>query len=400
MKYCYDLFKGIYIRPVSNDTVRIGHCCVSEFKEISIEDISIHNEHLEKNRKYYLETGNLPEDVCKSCIRQENLGGESRRIRTNRSNYKNLTTDVELKHFDYNTYNVCNLACITCNPGWSSSWKKDVDLIYGRPQESIKKTKNVSKIIDVDFSTIEKVYFNGGEPLLNRDHIVIMQRLLSANNTKATISYNSNGTQEITTEIIDLWKQMRKIWFLISCDAIEQEFELIRWPAKWGQIEKTISHLKELKSQGLNIEIRLAANLGIHNLYSIVDLVNYAEKNNLKTSISPNSGNFGLKMLPMDCLTTELKEQINDLNEPVAKDQILSLIKEIGTEEGWKWVGIFDRLDHMRDTSWRITMHKLWNAVKHHSDSRYIKDRLLFGNRPIEIKSHLNKNNSIKKSSR
>lgn len=397
MNYCYDLFKGIYIRPVSNDTVRIGHCCVSDFEEIPIEDISIHNEHLEKNRKYYLDTGNLPEDVCKACIRQEKLGSESRRIRTNRSNNKNLTTDVELKHFDYNTYNVCNLVCITCNPGWSSAWKKDIDLIYGRPQESIKKTKNVSDIINVDFSTVEKVYFNGGEPLLNRDHIVIMQKLLSANNTKAVISYNSNGTQQITTEIIDLWKQMGKILFSISCDAIEKEFELIRWPAKWEQIEKTISHLKELKNQGLTIEIRLAANLGIHNLYSIVDLVNYAEKNDLKAAISPNSGNFGLKMLPIDCFTVELKEQIDVLNDPIAKNQILSLIKEIGIEENWKWVGILDRLDHMRDTSWRSTMHRLWNAIKHHNDSQYIKTRLLFGNHSIEIKSHLNNNKKSNK---
>ena len=89
------------------------------------------------------------------------------------------TTDVNPISLDYRFLN-CNLTCLTCNPEFSSKWKT---------LEKIKSNNQSFSLVDRQFIlkdykdslnkyTWEKVYFAGGEPLLQTNHLQDLETLM------------------------------------------------------------------------------------------------------------------------------------------------------------------------------------------------------------------------------
>jgi sulfatase maturation enzyme AslB (radical SAM superfamily) len=175
-------------------------------------------------------TGQLP-TACGSCKNAEAAGLTSRRQGSN-SWYKDHGLDnnkVELIRMDYWTGDTCNLACVICGPHNSSVWKQEL----GLPIELQKSTVN-QFWKTIDLSKIQFIHFNGGEPLLSKEHVKFLHAI--EHKDQVHLNYNTNGTILPSKELLNLWEQFKLVQLDFSIDDVGERFEYQRYPAKWNQV--------------------------------------------------------------------------------------------------------------------------------------------------------------------
>ena len=228
---CVDIFKNINI-VVQQNCLEISPCCVSPTRPATSIDFA-NNKYLVGLRKE-MEQGTLPA-ACSNCKTAEDAGLSSRRQGSN-SWYKQQELDnevVELVRMDYWTGDTCNLACVICGPQNSSTWKQEL----GLPVE-LKKSVSNKFWTTIDLSKIKFIHFNGGEPLLSKEHVKLLHAI--EHKDQVHLNYNTNGTILPSDELLDLWKQFRLVQLDFSIDDIGTRFEYQRFPAKWDQVTSNL----------------------------------------------------------------------------------------------------------------------------------------------------------------
>ena len=226
---CIDAFKNINIVSSNND-VSVSACCLIGATKVQSLDFE-NNPGLMSVRASWA-AGIFPSD-CDPCKKEEACGNISRRQGSNWW-YKDQghdNTDVELIRLDYWTGDLCNLRCIICGPSNSSAWKEELKM----PTTKV----SVNKLWkDLDLSKIKFVHFNGGEPLLSKEHVEFLKEL--PNKPTIHINYNTNGTTLPSAELMALWEQFRLVQLDFSIDDIGERFEYQRYPAKWPMIVENL----------------------------------------------------------------------------------------------------------------------------------------------------------------
>ena len=257
---CIDAFKNLNV--VSSDGLKLGPCCLT--RPFGVEKIDFYNnEYLQTVRNSW-QRGVWPR-ACNNCKQAEDQGLISRRQGSNRWYSANGldNTDVELVRLDYWTGDLCNLACAICGPDFSSVWKQELNY----PTDS-KKTIVNSFWPSVDTSHLRYIHFNGGEPLLSKEHVKFLHAL--PNKNLININYNTNGTVLPSQDLMDLWSQYKLVQIDFSIDDIGQRFEYQRYPAKWTDIVKNlqwfIDHAPHNCMFGVNTTVSI---LNKHNLENL-----------------------------------------------------------------------------------------------------------------------------------
>jgi len=130
------------------------------------------------------------------------------------------------------TGDICNLACILCDLNASTLWQ------YELGQQ--KKQNQIDFDIDsFDFVNVDSVTFGGGEPVLNRSTLPILKKL----NYTLPILIHFNGSVLPSQEFLDECARFTDMTFIFSIDGVAEQFEILRYPAKWN---KTIDNVKWL----------------------------------------------------------------------------------------------------------------------------------------------------------
>ena len=169
---------------------------------------------------------NIIPSPCQGCGRHEN----SNKWYTD-NGY--MTTDVELIRLDYWVGDVCNLRCVICGPDASSAWKEELKI-------PLKERKNVSNDYwnKLNLSQLKFIHFNGGEPLLSKEHIEFLKSIPVK--SQVHLNYNTNGTILPSDRLLELWSQFKLVQIDFSIDDIEGRYEYQRYPAKWDQVTKNL----------------------------------------------------------------------------------------------------------------------------------------------------------------
>lgn len=224
---CVDIFKNINI-VVKDSALEVSPCCVSPTRPTASIDFDS-DPYLAEIRNQAT-AGKFP-TACSNCEKTEHAGLSSRRLGSNSwfKDHNMYNTDVELVRIDYWVGDTCNLACVICSPENSSTWKQELKI----PVENRKVTSN-RYWQTLDLSNIKFVHFNGGEPLLSKEHVNFLHAL--ENKQKIHIIYNTNGTILPNKELINLWEQFQLVQLDFSIDDIGSRFEYQRFPAKWDQV--------------------------------------------------------------------------------------------------------------------------------------------------------------------
>lgn len=224
---CIDAFKNINIINQQGQ-LQISPCCFAPPKNTDIVDF-YNNEYLAKIRNSW--NNNVWPIECNACQITEKQGFESRR-QGSAQWYKdhNLNNNlVELVRLDYWVGNLCNLACAICGPNNSSKWREELKL----PTE-LKKSSVNQFWKDVDLSSLKFIHFHGGEPLLSKEHIEILYAI--PHKSSVQITYNTNGTIQASSKLLELWSEFGLVHLDFSIDDIGPRFEYQRYPAKWDSV--------------------------------------------------------------------------------------------------------------------------------------------------------------------
>jgi radical SAM protein with 4Fe4S-binding SPASM domain len=148
--------------------------------------------------------------------------------------------NYRLKILDLRWKNTCNFACIYCGPDLSSAWASELNM----PQHI--NDRALQESLDYIYSnlhSVEHVYLAGGEPLLIKENLVLLNRLQEIN-PDIEIRINTN-LSILGNEIYNTIKKFRNVHWTVSVDGIEEEFEYVRYGGNWNQFVKNLRLLSQ-----------------------------------------------------------------------------------------------------------------------------------------------------------
>ena len=253
-----------------------------------------------------------PQSFCNDCHTLEELGAQSYRQIVN-ADYKSelnrleqtdpsgFLTNNDIIYLDIRFSNICNLKCRSCNPDSSNSWYEDYKHVHPDSPAG-KKTYQVtvdSKTIFSDIEkrlpSIQKIYFAGGEPLLDENHYLLLEKLIELGRTDVLLSYNTNLSRLSFSKwnVLQLWQKFQFVRIGASLDSIGPSLELIRKGSNWREIQANISQIQELTP---HVVLQIYPTVSVMNCFKMTELIDY--------------------FLKQDFFKTTQQFEINLLNDP------------------------------------------------------------------------------------
>jgi sulfatase maturation enzyme AslB (radical SAM superfamily) len=193
---------------------------------------------------------------------------------------KNTPLDVyrpnnfNLKTIDIRWTNLCNFACVYCNPMFSSKWADETKTILSTPIEQ--QRNKFKEYILKHAGQLKHVYLAGGEPLLMKENLELLE-LLQQVNPDVNLRINTN-LSKTDTRVFDRVCEFKNVHWTVSIETIEDEFEYIRYGGNWADFLENLSRIKNLNHKIsfnmlwflLNYEsvfgcVDYLKNLGFHN---------------------------------------------------------------------------------------------------------------------------------------
>jgi hypothetical protein len=287
--------------PFSSETI-------GDMNENTLEEI-FNGEKLKLIRKQ-MAVGEQPAG-CFRCFQQEEQGIHSFREKNNiiyyhhehlidkaiKNNYE--VEDFKLYYWDFRFSNLCNMSCRSCSIELSSKWYEDHKKLYGNTdkflmQSSVNKKgviqfnesqlAQVKSIIDKDINDVERVYFAGGESLINDMHYYILEKLIKAKRFDCQLSYNTNlSTLHYKNyDLLEMWSNWNKenyapwgtapgVIVCVSLDAIGHRAEYIRHGTKWSKIEENLKKLLQIPY----IHVVITPCISLFNVMHLPDYLDY-----------------------------------------------------------------------------------------------------------------------------
>jgi radical SAM protein with 4Fe4S-binding SPASM domain len=283
--FCMAPWTSIMIEPNSNikpcclSTEVIGDCSISSLEQIWNSD------KLKQIRKDMLSGKKIKS--CSKCHTIENVGGETLRKSLNRRfmNYvdKIDTTEpdghlpkFELNYIDARFNNLCNLACRSCGPMYSSSWHAPavkiglLDKTVAPLMIAGKTEHNIFDQLIQKIDTIDRIYFAGGEPMMIEQFHQLVEELDQRGYHHVELIYNTNMTKSVLKgkSIFEVWKNFKKISIGASLDGENQKGEYLRAGSKW---EDVLDFRKQMLHLRPDIKFYVSATTSIINVLHIPD---------------------------------------------------------------------------------------------------------------------------------
>lgn len=310
---------------------RVYPCCFAEYfhpignlKKNTMQEVW-NQEGYKEIRQLMLE--DKPVKQCTKCYEQEANGFFSLRYDANR-NYGHNIADIDktlpdgthpefkIRYWDVRFSNLCNFKCRTCGPVFSSNWYNDHVKLYGKapdvnnvPLSRIEyaagdEESMIEQMID-HIPYLEQVYFAGGEPLIMKEHYVLLEKLIEAGRTDVCIQYNTNFSELAFKDkhVFEYWKHFRTVGVGASLDASGARGELMRKGTVWNQ---TVANRELMLKEVPHVDFYIAATISTMNVLHILDF--HREWVDLEL-IKPKDFNFNIcqspdwyriDLLPMD----------------------------------------------------------------------------------------------------
>ena len=265
---------------------------------------------------------------CENCFKLERQGFTSIRQESIRNwpnyNSSNLPQSIEYYELRYN--NLCNFSCKMCSPDFSSSIGRlvehnpDLQTFYYNDTKKQNSYDLIFNDIEKNLSTVKRINFAGGEPLLNKDNLKILEKLLELGNTDCEICIITNASV-INPYWLDKIKHFKRTHWTISLDGIHKTAEYIRVGTEWAVVDKNIDTILSL-GNSVAFNTTLSA-------YSVLDLFNTVrffveKKQRIRTRLELW---FGLCQWPTYLRPSLLKDQYAQK----AKQELENSIKLLST---------------------------------------------------------------------
>ena len=238
--FCPAPWTSIYIDTDGS----IDNCCISKNllgNAVAHDILDVMS--LEKNQlvKQQMLDGVLPTG-CVGCKRKDAT------THSMRHNMLGIHSSVPLSIYNDNSFklnyldirwtNICNSACVYCAPAFSSKLAEELNILQVVDHQKITRIKEflIDKLKD-----IETVYLAGGEPMLTKENIWLLTNLYREN-PDCKIMINTN-LSIINNEIFNLICKFKKVHFVLSGEAVGEQYNYIRYGSDWGTFTKNVTTL-------------------------------------------------------------------------------------------------------------------------------------------------------------
>ena len=205
-------------------------CCVlNDYKDQNLEELVDDHRNNRQSR------------FCRECYKIENVGLKSKRQFYNDFFSSHLDLDSRsLKTAVVPVGNKCNLYCVMCYPGASTSWFKKYNSM-GKAKYWGKEDVIKENIDSVDLDRFEHIEFIGGETLKSTG----LWKTLANMKKSVKFSLQTNGTVVLNQKQIELLNSFENFNICFSIDGYGKIFEYIRQPAKWEQVSNNVNDYKK-----------------------------------------------------------------------------------------------------------------------------------------------------------
>lgn len=193
--------------------------------------------------------------------------------------------DFQLKYLDIRFSNICNFKCRFCGHASSSLWYDEYKMLFpgfNKPRilKAGKSDDDLWQQIEKTLPHVDHIYFAGGEPLIMKEHYMVLKRLIEIGRTNVTLSYNTNMSllQYKDEAVIDLWKQFDSVHLGISVDGIGKRAEYIRKGTIWPTF---LDNIRTVKEQCPHATMRGNLTITVFNVMIFADIFRYLDESGL-----------------------------------------------------------------------------------------------------------------------
>jgi MoaA/NifB/PqqE/SkfB family radical SAM enzyme len=273
------------------------------------------------------------------------------------------TDKFDLHTVDVRWTNLCNMACVYCGPEFSSRWANELDIKIPVPTDQ--QRQQFKDYILGSTKKLKHVYLAGGEPLLMKENLELLE-CLYADNPDVNLRINTN-LSKVDTKIFELICKFKNVHWTVSVETVEEEYEYIRYGGSWHDFVDNLTTIKSLNHKiSFNM---LHFLLNYQSLFDCIDFLKQMGFHNNSFIIGPvtNPGYLDIRHLPhnvLDTIKNELHARINQapgfllensyrnlalhLDKPMIKnlDQSFRMIKQIDNRRELNSKNIFKELYH------------------------------------------------------
>jgi len=219
-------------------------------------------------------------EECQQCYRDELSGSKStRQLDTlsylRRGNTLPTTAEpLKIRFLEIAFSNLCNLACVSCNEWFSSTWGTE-KYKHGRPNPQVAKVKveHRSELDNLDLSGVTQLKIIGGEPMMDQKRFINLMKRLNLKTLRMLVS--TNGTVMPSQELRELMEQCEEIVYEVSIDGVSTVNEWYRWPTKMSELEYNMSQYQQWWGDNPKVQLKVHSVVNIFNVWSLDRFVSY-----------------------------------------------------------------------------------------------------------------------------
>ena len=218
-----------------------------------------------------------------------------------------------LVYMDVRFNNLCNLGCRSCGPHFSTSWIVDSRKLYN---------KKVKEGMDDEFQfpgktedqalsemtphlpTMESVYFAGGEPLMQKEHYEVLNKLVELGNSGCHIRYNTNFTKftmGAKHDVVEYWKRFKNVNVNASLDGSHAKAEYWRYGTVWTDI---VANRERMLQEVPHVRFNIGFTLSWPNAINLIEFhrewveLGYIHPDNILINVLDGPSYYSLKNIP------------------------------------------------------------------------------------------------------
>jgi organic radical activating enzyme len=340
---CKFLSNGIKFEVTENQKeIVVKPCCKWQDGPVIALESSVQQYQLYRNSVGHKNYQNLK--WCNACVRDELAGAKSMRkvadLLVSQDSQWGDPTHVE---FQFDT--TCNAACIMCGPKFSSLWRQQSHLVKNIHFQPIEFDPMAAIMQRIDIQKIRSIAFVGGEPMLTRHDITLLQAIQQPE--LVTLAYVTNGSIYPGFQKQELWQRFKKVKIALSLDGVGARYDYVRYPLEWTQVQDNVSRMRSDMPWAVFFTNYTA---NILNFYYYQEFHAWLQQSNLTSSV-PHY-NIANGILSPNSVPPKLARLVID-RYGVDHQTSKTVLKTSNNHT--EVVNYLDKLDQQRQTNWRQT---------------------------------------------
>jgi len=150
--------------------------------------------------------------------------------------------NFNLHTIDIRWSNVCNHSCVYCSPEYSSKWAAELKI---QSQDvSKERVDELRKLVFDNAHQLKHVYMAGGEPLLMKENLELLE-ILQEKNPQVNLRINTN-LSKTGTRVFEKICEFPNVHWTVSVDEMGAEFEYVRYGGKWADFLDNLNLIRKL----------------------------------------------------------------------------------------------------------------------------------------------------------